>query len=238
MGGKTLFNIYCDESCHLENDQQKSMVIGSIKVPRSILKEVSADIKKIKCKYGISPYAEIKWTKVSPSKIELYIELVDYFFSNHLLTFRAIVIKDKQLLNHNYFNQTHDEWYYKMYYYMLRPIINCEYKDIHVYLDIKDTNSAKKVEKLRYFLSNYIHDFDKEKITKMQLIRSEESQVLQLADLMIGAVSYVNRNLSSSSAKQSIVDQIHKKTGQTLLNTSLLSEKKFNLFFWEPQKLQ
>ena len=24
------FNIYCDESCHLENDQQKAMVLGLI----------------------------------------------------------------------------------------------------------------------------------------------------------------------------------------------------------------
>ncbi len=25
-----VFNIYCDESCHLENDRQKAMVLGAI----------------------------------------------------------------------------------------------------------------------------------------------------------------------------------------------------------------
>lgn len=28
------FNIYCDESCHLENDGQKSMVLGAVSCPR------------------------------------------------------------------------------------------------------------------------------------------------------------------------------------------------------------
>ncbi|MED5101053.1 DUF3800 domain-containing protein [Niallia sp. FSL W8-0177] len=229
-----MFNIYCDESCHLENDKQKSMVIGSIKVPRSLLKEVSEDIRDIKVKHGLSRYAEIKWTKVSPSKTSLYIDLINYFFDNPVLTFRAIIIKDKQQLDHSAFDQSHDDWYYKMYYFMLRPIVDTN--DIHVYLDIKDTNSAHKVVNLREYLCNYLHDFDREKITKMQLIRSEESQVLQLADLLMGAVSYENRGLSKSDAKLAIINRIKKLTGHSLVTTTVLSERKFNLFTWEPQQ--
>ncbi|MCM2535177.1 DUF3800 domain-containing protein [Neobacillus pocheonensis] len=55
-----MFNIYCDESCHLENDRQKAMVIGSIKVPRSLLKDISEDIKRIKERHGINRHAETK----------------------------------------------------------------------------------------------------------------------------------------------------------------------------------
>lgn len=28
------YNIYCDESCHLENDRQQAMVLGAAPVPR------------------------------------------------------------------------------------------------------------------------------------------------------------------------------------------------------------
>jgi len=29
-----VFNVYCDESCHLENDKQKVMVLGAVWSPR------------------------------------------------------------------------------------------------------------------------------------------------------------------------------------------------------------
>ncbi|NHQ60865.1 DUF3800 domain-containing protein [Chlorobium sp. BLA1] len=28
-----IFNIYCDESCHLENDRHKAMVLGAVWCP-------------------------------------------------------------------------------------------------------------------------------------------------------------------------------------------------------------
>lgn len=29
----TVYNLYCDESCHLENDGQKAMVLGAVWCP-------------------------------------------------------------------------------------------------------------------------------------------------------------------------------------------------------------
>ena len=36
-----IFNIYCDESCHLENDREKAMVLGAVWCPveKKLLKE-------------------------------------------------------------------------------------------------------------------------------------------------------------------------------------------------------
>lgn len=41
---------------------------------------IKKDIEEIKRKNGIKEKAEIKWNKVSPSKINYYKELIDYFF--------------------------------------------------------------------------------------------------------------------------------------------------------------
>ena len=100
-----MINIYCDESCHLElstksEDMQKSMVIGGIKCRKEHVKEISDDIKKIKEKYGIYKYNEIKWTKVSQSKIEFYKELIRYFFNQDRLEFRCVVFPDKSKFNY------------------------------------------------------------------------------------------------------------------------------------------
>ena len=36
-----IFNVYCDESCHLENDHQKAMVMGAIWCPLEKTREIS-----------------------------------------------------------------------------------------------------------------------------------------------------------------------------------------------------
>ncbi len=36
-----VFNVYCDESCHLENDRQKAMVLGAVWCPLDKTREMS-----------------------------------------------------------------------------------------------------------------------------------------------------------------------------------------------------
>lgn len=209
------------------------MVIGSIKILRDQVREISEDIKDIKIRHGLSKHAEIKWTKVSPSKFPFYMDLLNYFFDSPFLSFRAIIIQDKEKLSHDAFDQTHDDWYYKMYYLMLRNIIN--ENDTHIYIDIKDTKSNEKVVKLQRYLCNSLYDFDRKKITKMQHIRSEESQVLQLVDLLIGALSYENRGLRTSETKMKLVKHIQERTGLSLKGKTAYGQTKFNLFTFQPR---
>lgn len=48
------YNIYCDESCHLEHDHEKIMVIGGIKIKANSRRRINNDIKEIKNKHRIS----------------------------------------------------------------------------------------------------------------------------------------------------------------------------------------
>ena len=111
-----LYNVYCDETCHLEHDGINDMVIGAVWCPQNKLREINQRIKEIKARNGISPSTELKWTKVSPAKVQAYKDVIDYFFDDDDLHFRAIIIPDKSKINHAAFHQTHDEWYYKMYF--------------------------------------------------------------------------------------------------------------------------
>ena len=114
------YNIYCDESCHLENDQQKVMVLGAVWCPLGKSREIADRIRDIKGRNKVSKKFEVKWTKVSESKVQLYVDLVDYFFDDDDLHFRALLVPDKTLLKHQDFQgQSHDDWYYKMYFSML-----------------------------------------------------------------------------------------------------------------------
>ena len=224
-----MINIYCDESCHLEHDNQKAMVIGGISCPDYARQTVYNDIKNIKIKYGISPFIEIKWTKVSESKFEFYKELIDYFFRNELLNFRAVVIPDKSILNHKKYNQSHDDFYYKMYYFLLKQLL-VKKDEINVYLDIKDTRSSYKIKKLKEIINYQANKNNLEGIEHIQHVRSHENSIIQLTDLLIGAVSYKCRGLNSNHSKIQLIEYIEELSKQKINTTSKLSNNKFNVF--------
>lgn len=226
-------NIYCDESCHLANDSMRCMILGALWCSTSSASRFNAEIAAIKTRHNLSRYFEIKWTKVSKGKLEFYLELLDYFFDNNSLGFRAWVIPDKSILRHDDFNQTHDDWYYKMYFYLLRNLIDTRYS-YNIYLDIKDTRSRQKLHKLDEVIRNAHYDFSRDIIKRTQHVHSHDINLMQLADLLIGALSYHHRQLTGSKAKLAIIDKIKERTGFSLNTSTLPTEKKFNLCLWRP----
>lgn len=227
-----IFNIYCDESCHLENDHQQVMVLGSIWCPLEKTKEISVRIREIKQRHGLSSSFEIKWQKVSPAKQIFYMDLVDYFFDDDDLHFRALIVPDKSRLRHQDFSQDHDAWYYKMYFDMLKVLLvpQAEYR---IYLDIKDTRGADKIRELHDVLCNNMYDFERKIIKRVQTIRSHEVEQLQLADLLIGIIGYANRGLETNQGKLALVERMRHRSGYNLTKSTLLREDKVNLFRWE-----
>jgi len=233
---RTEYNIYCDESCHLQNDDSKVMVLGAAWCPKTVKEEVFGRIREIKIKHGFKPEFEIKWNKVSKAKTEFYVELINYFFDDDDLHFRALVVPDKKALNHEAFNQDHDTFYYKMYFDLLKVILSpvCAY---NIYIDIKDTRGQEKVLKLQNVLRNNHYDYHNQIIRKIQQVHSHEVELLQITDLLTGAISYLHRGLSGNEAKVKIIDKIRSRSGYCLLKSTLYKEEKMNIFIWRPRTL-
>ena len=122
--------------------------------------------------------------------------------------------------------------YYKMYFVMLKNIFEpsgC----YNIYLDIKDTLGASKVSKLHDVLANNAYDFSREMIQKVQQIQSNESELLQLTDLFIGALSYLHRGLEKSHSKLTLIDRIRERSGISLKQNTLMRATKVNIFLWQ-----
>lgn len=234
---KATYNIYCDESCHLENDRQPIMVLGAVWCPREIAREIAAQIHELKRSHKLSAAFEVKWSKVSPGKLAFYQDLLDYFFDCAELHFRALIVGNKARLRHGHFGQDHDTWYYKMYFDLLKVLLS-PHAEYRIYVDVKDTRSPVKLKKLHEVLSNNMYDFERRIIVDIQAVRSHEVEQIQLADFLIGIVSYVNRDLQTSPAKTALVEQMKRKSKYSLTKTTLLREDKVNLFRWEPREDQ
>src|SRR5699024_4576004 len=199
------FNFYCDESCHLESDEHRHMLISYVSSAYNQVQLHHEKIRQLKDKHNF--YAEIKWSNISHSQYPFYAELIDYFFATDL-KYRAIVI-DKEQVDNDRFDQNYQTFYYKMYYQLLNHKMDINYDNKNnkiyynkmyyelikykkemqyvydIYLDIKDTLSALKVRKLQDILK-----LEYSAIRNLQNIHSHESLLMQLTDVIMGAIAY------------------------------------------------
>lgn len=199
------------------------MVNGAILLPEEEVEQINRDIKALKYKHHY--YNELKWTKLLHSRKAFYVELIDYFFSSNM-QFKATFVPNKKENIHELYGYSHDEFYYIVYFYTMCNFMNISH-DYKIYLDYKDMNGGKRIQKLQEKLGSNAHTCD------IYIIQSQESQVLQVCDLFIGAISYKNRTdiEHSSEIKKFIIEYIEQKTGYPLVSTPPWEEK-FNIFKW------
>lgn len=225
------YYLYCDESCHLLRDKIKCMVLGCCWAPKDMIPVINSNIKDIKVRNGISANGELKWTKISPNNSKVYRELINYFFENDVIKFRGILIPDKSVLHHADFGQSHDEWYYKMMYQLVMPIMT-EDNEYCVFLDYKDIYGGERSHELKKVLEHKHLPWGSPKVDYIQCLPSNENPMIQLADILAGAISYNKRGLQTNRGKQEIINIIKRKSYCRLDISTPLSAEKFNLFIW------
>jgi hypothetical protein len=223
------FDVFCDESRHIENDNFQYMVLGGIWCEYEHRKEISSMIENMRVAAKFA--GELKWTKVNKKKLSLFKNIIRLFFTNDKLSFRCIVI-NKRDLKHELYNteEGHEEFYYKMYYYMINKKISPPNK-YRIFLDYKGKDNAKKISELQKIIGHTYYDFSNQIITLMQSVHSSQHPLLQLVDILIGAIGYEWNDLNNSPAKIELCEFIRKISGRgTLKITTPYTENKFEIF--------
>lgn len=227
------YKLFCDESCHLEHDKSDVMVLGTLFCPEASVESINRKIKTLRYQHNYQ--TELKWTKLHAKQIDFYKKLIDLFFDTDSLRFKATVVINKSLLNHEQFNQgSHNNFYYKMFYYAVRDFLSTgnHYK---IYLDYMDSQGRDKAKKLTQVLHNATLG---QNDISAYIIRSHESQLIQLCDLFIGALSYVNRTdiAQESKIKNELVNYLQQKICHRLDIGTPPWELKFNIFRFSPRE--
>jgi hypothetical protein len=229
-----LFKIFCDESCHLPHDGSDIMVFGALYCPAEEVERFNRQIKALRQAHNYQ--TEIKWTKLIKRQWPFYQSLIDFLLDEQCLQFKATVVQNKRSLDHDKFNEgSHSNFYYKMAYYSLRDFMSAGNK-YRVYLDYMDTLGAEKCRTLAEVLRNGLKNTSE---IEVFTVRSFESQLIQLCDLIIGAVSYANRsNIAKQSAiKNQIIQHLEQKLHRRLDMGTPPWEAKFNLFKFSPRSV-
>ena len=173
------FNLYCDESTHLIHDGHPYMLLSYISIAYPQIRLAKEEIKAIKRKFNYTE--ELKWTNVHSTTYKVYAELVDWFFMNDL-EFRTVVV-DKSQIDEQRADYSFNDFYFRMYFQLLHTKVDFQNR-YNVFLDIKDTCSGEKLEKLKKIMSY------NSSIGTLQFIPSRESVFIQLADVLMGAINY------------------------------------------------
>jgi hypothetical protein len=222
-------DVYCDEAFpdlfSTTKPQAQYLIIGSIWLRSDDRGKFKADIHDLRNQYKIG--GEYKWTKLSPSKAEFYKELLTWFHNQgENLRFRCIAI-DHQQVDLIQFHQNDQELgFYKFYYQMLHHWIHA-FNRYRIFCDYKSNRIQNRIHTLKDCLT---HSNLAAVIESLQSVRSRESVLVQLADVLVGIASArLNNRLTLGGAKEGVVEHLEGLLG-TRIRSTALSEKKFNVF--------
>jgi hypothetical protein len=222
--------VYCDESRqelfrHAPRIPGQYVLIGGVWIQAAEREEYKAKINRIREVHRV--YGEFKWKRVTPSRQEFYRQLVGLFF-DEAMRFRCMVLPADRMDAVTFHRGDKELMFYKFYYQLLHPWI-LDFNRYRVFLDLKTNRVDDRVTTLGRVLS---HANLTSQVT-VQALPSQQLDLLQLADVLIGAVGYRFHRLTTSAAKLAVLEEVEGRLGHPIQPTTRNVEK-FNIFKFAP----
>ena len=229
-----LSDIYIDESSQTKH---RYLLLGGIIAETAKMPDILAEINRVRLPE--LPHGEMKWNKVSNSKIMCYKRVVDAFFDRPQFTachFHSIIV-DTHTLNHNRFNDGSREVGFNKEIYVIASKFARLYPSrlFHLYMDQRET--SQRPEDLRNILNfgrRKAGDTREWPFRRSHFRDSKTTPMLQMVDIFAGAIAYhVNgHNIASdaSPAKVRLSNYILKRAGITDIATDTSKAGKFTIW--------
>jgi len=207
--------IYCDES----GESNRFMVLGGIIIPEKSLSVFNSTMNRYRKETNIN--AELKWTKVSKGKLNEYKSFVDYFFAlnnTDTIHFRSLIVDTHKLDHGTYSGGNRELGFYKFYYQLLLHCFGKEYcKGSHdkfmVFLDHRSSMKKFPLTDLRKILNNGLrskYSIDFSPFVSVQPKDSKHTEMIQLTDIILGAVGYRRNGFNLLAEPNSGKNQLSK----------------------------
>jgi hypothetical protein len=185
-----ILDVYIDES---SQTQARFLLLGGVVVPSLQVATACARFQQVRLPE--LPHGEMKWGKVSRTKVDAYKRVIDCFFDDPSLSsahFHSLVV-DTSRLNHGAFNAGSADVGFNKEIYQLATKCARLYPDamFHIYPDHRDTKS--RPEELRNILN-----FGRKKagdkrdwpFRRCHFRDSKTTPLLWVTDLLIGSIAY------------------------------------------------
>lgn len=222
--------VYCDESqqdVFWSKSPAKAnyLLIGSLWLPADKREEIKERIKFLRLQHAC--YHEIKWRSVTNKNKAFYSDLLNLFMAQgNDLRFRCIAVEASKVDMVRFHEADAELGFYKFYYQLIKHWI-FDFNEYNIFCDEKTNRKKDRLKTLRETLdySNITST-----VVSIQALPSKEVAILQLVDLLLGAVSArMNQNLCIGGTKEYLVIDLERKLGREL-GPTWKSEEKFNVF--------
>ena len=223
------FEVYCDEALPdlftSGKPQGQYLMIGALWLPASLREDVKSKIDTLRERHAV--FGEMKWRKISPSRVTFYEDVVDLFFAyGSNMRFRCIAVDRENINLAKFHNNDGELGFYKFYYQLLHHWI-LDHNEYQFFCDLKTSRSPTRMAELRRVLSKANISAE---ISNVQSLPSTQLALMQLCDILLGAAnSRLNVGAPASPAKLAIVERMEASLGRRITPT-WKSEDKFNVF--------
>lgn len=235
--------VACDESG--KDPSSKYLVIGTIWIDKDNVSEFEKKATELRLKHKC--WGEIEWLKLSGSVSEqikdFYKEFIDLAFKDLKIYFRFIIVKKSTLDTKTYHkNQKTNKlvqlkfMYYSISRYADRFLEQEKKEGLHIIFDSYQESNQSREEKWRLETRKFIEKYVGCKIEHFQPCKSHISSLVQLCDVITGAVSTVwNKPPSKiSNTHNEIIGHIQQLSRKDISARTLPTEKDFNIWVWRP----
>ena len=174
---------------------------------------------------------ELGWKAINKARFLDVQRAVDWFFEKAqagLIDFRCILI-DTHELDHQRFNQGNKELGFAKFNMLLTAKfarVHCRTGDsVYVYLDQRET--VHTPESLRGYANRHLSNkwgFEHAPVRRCAFIDSKASRLLQLGDILMGAVNFQSNNKDKTGGASIYKTQISAQVSRHLNNTRLNAE--------------
>lgn len=221
------FEVYCDETRQdlfwSRRPNGQYLMIGSLWIPADSREMAKDRISDLRSKHNV--FGEIKWKKVSPSKQDFYSDLIDMFMSFGLdMRFRCIAV-DRTKFRLESFDGDDKLGFYKFYYEALHHWI-LDRNQYRIFCDYKLSRDRTSISTLKTMLEQANRTST---IEAVQSLPSQEVVLLQLCDVLLGAVSARMNEADLLGRGKSVVEHLERRLNRERLGPTTATERKFNV---------
>jgi hypothetical protein len=230
------YNVYCDESG--TTGTCRHFGIGSLWVQWPAEAHLRVEIGAFRARTNM--VRELKWEKVSASRVLAYAEFADFLFTQAGVEFRCIVVDKSKVDYHHYFRGDEEAGFYAFYYHVLSQRAKRLCNDgeaYYVYTDERKNRKASRLNTLRIICNRGYrkNGGHAEPFRLVQPVASHTEDLVQLADVLTGAVVSAANAGCTSPAKLALQNFIAEQAHLPSLTVPTgPGASKFNIWHWRP----
>lgn len=188
-------NIYIDESSQTKH---RYLVLGGLIVPIDVVEKLQASL--LGAKLPELPQGELKWTKVSRTKLKAYQRVVEVVLSNSFVKmgvqFHCLVVDTTKIKDAIYNQGSRDVGFNKEIYQLCMKFLRLHSgKLLHVYLDRRETpNPLEELRAILNFGARKKGISNEWPFRRLHFRDSKDCIIMQTADVILGSLAFQLNN--------------------------------------------